>query len=153
VSRRRDTARTMSQENVELTRQAFEHYLRTGELQWESVDPEVEVHDHDIPDAGTYRGHDGYRKWLEDWGEAWDSFSMEPERWIDAGDQVVLIFQMTARGKGSGVEVKRRDAIVWTVSDGKTVRIDYYNNEAQALEATGSSEERPEQDSNLRPTP
>jgi hypothetical protein len=43
-------------------------------------------------------------------------------------------------GKGSGIQVKRRDAMVLTVRDRKSVRIDYYNNEAQALEAAGLSE-------------
>ena len=64
---------------------------------------------------------------------------MEPERWIDAGDKIVFVFRMTAKGKGSGVEVNRRDAMVSTIRDGKTVRVDYYNNEAQALEAAGLS--------------
>jgi ketosteroid isomerase-like protein len=129
----------MSQENVELVRQAFEQFLRTGEQLWEVLDPEVEVYDHDIPDAGSYRGHEGYLRWLEDWGEAWDDFSIEGERWIDAGDKVVFIFQLTARGRGSGVVVKRRDAMVWTARGHKMVRVDYYNNEAEALEAAGLS--------------
>jgi ketosteroid isomerase-like protein len=127
----------MSQENVEIVAQSFEHFERTGEPVLDGLDPEVEVHDHDIPDAGTYRGHDGFLKWLADWSEAWGDFSMEAERWIDAGDRVVLVLQMTATGKGSGVEVKRRDAMVWTLRDGMTTRIDYYNNESQALEAVG----------------
>jgi ketosteroid isomerase-like protein len=130
----------VSQENVDIARQAFEHYFRTGEQRWDSIDPKVEVHDHDIPDAGTYRGHEGYLRWLNDWGEAWDDFSMEPERWIDAGDRVLFIFQMTAKGKGSGVEIKRRDAMLITLRDGKWARVDYYNNEVQALEAAGLSE-------------
>jgi ketosteroid isomerase-like protein len=129
----------MSQENVEIVRQGFEHFLR-GEQRLELLDPEVEVYDHDIPDAGTYRGHEGFLTWLADWGEAWDEFSIEAERWMDAGDRVVFIFQLTARGKASGVEVKRRDAMVWAVRDGKPVRIDYYNNVSQALEAAGLSE-------------
>jgi ketosteroid isomerase-like protein len=130
----------MPQSNVEIARQAFEHFIRTGEPDWEQIDPEVEVYDHDIPDAGTYRGHNGYANWLADWGAAWSDFSMEAERWIDAGDKVVLVLRMTAKGKGSGVELKRRDAMVSTVRDGKTVRVDYYNNEAQALEAVGLRE-------------
>jgi ketosteroid isomerase-like protein len=129
----------MSQENVELARRGFEHFTRTGEPQWETIDPEVEVYDHDILDAGTYRGHEGYLSWLADWGEAWDDFSMQAERWIDAGDKVVFVFQLTARGKGSGVEVKRRDAMVLSIRDGKWARVDYYNNESQALEAAGLS--------------
>jgi hypothetical protein len=130
----------MSQNNVEIARQAFEHFRRTGEPDWERLDPEVEIYDHDLPDAGTYRGHDGYANWLADWGAAWSDFSMEAERWIDAGDKVVFVFRMTAKGKGSGVEVKRRDAMVSTLRDGKTVRVDYYNNEAQAFEDVGLRE-------------
>jgi ketosteroid isomerase-like protein len=127
----------MSNENVELAQQAFEHFLRTGEPQWDTIDPGVEVYDHDIPDADVYRGHKGYANWLTDWGEAWSDFSLEAERWIDAGDKVIFVFQLTAMGKGSGVEVKRRDAMVLTIRDGKSVRVDYYNNERQALEAAG----------------
>ena len=62
---------------------------------------------------------------------------MDAERWIDAGDKVVFAFQLTAKGKGSGIEVKRRDTMVLTVRDGKSVRVDYYNNESEALEAAG----------------
>jgi ketosteroid isomerase-like protein len=132
----RDTP-AVSQENVELIRRAFDHFVGTGEHLWDAIDPAVEVYDHDIPDAGDYRGHDGYRRWLVNWGEAWDDFSMEPKRWIDAGDRVVLVFEITATGRGSGVVVKREDAMVWTLSDGRTVRLDYYNNVEQALEAVG----------------
>jgi ketosteroid isomerase-like protein len=131
----------VSRENVEIVQQAFQRYAETGEPQLDGLDDEVEVHDHDIPDAGVYRGHEGFTRWLSDWSEPWEGFSMEPERWIDAGDRVVFTFRMTARGKGSGIEVNRRDAMVWTMRDGITVRIDYYNSEAQALEAVGLSEQ------------
>ena len=127
----------MSQENLDRFRLGFEEFLRTGELQWDTIDPDVEVHDHDIPDADTYRGHSGYLKWLEDWGAAWSEVSLEPERWIDAGGKIVLVLRLTAKGRGSGVEVTRRDGMVWTFRDGKTIRVDYFNNEAQALEFAG----------------
>ncbi len=129
----------MSEQNVESARQAFEHFVATGEPQWETIGTDIEVYDHDIPDAGTYRGHQGYLSWLADWGEAWSEFNLEPERWIDAGDKVVFIFQLMAKGRGSGIEVKRRDAMVFAIRDGKQVRLDYYNNEAQALEAAWPS--------------
>jgi hypothetical protein len=35
------------------------------------------------------------------------------------------------------VSLERRDGLVYTIRDGKTVRIDYYNSRAEALEAVG----------------
>ena len=121
----------------------MEHFRRTGEPQWEIIDIEVEIHDHDIPDAGIYRGHDGWRDWTAQFGEAWESWTMEPEEYIDGGDgKVVTVVRLSARGKGSGVSVERVDGIVSTLRDGKVVRVDYYNSPAEALEATGSPTRR-----------
>jgi ketosteroid isomerase-like protein len=130
----------MSRENVERVREAFEHFAKTGEPLLEAIDPAMEIYDHDIPDAGTYRGREGFVSWMADWGEAWGEYGVEPEQWLDAGDKVVFIFQLTAKGRGSGVEVKRQDAMVWTIRDGIAVRIDYYNSAPRALEAAGLSE-------------
>jgi hypothetical protein len=58
----------MSQENVELIQRGLEHFIRTGEPAWDDIHPDVEVRDHDIPDAGDYRGHAGYAKWLQGLG-------------------------------------------------------------------------------------
>jgi ketosteroid isomerase-like protein len=131
----------MSQENVEIVREAFEYFLRTGEQQSEArLIPRSRCTTTTSPTRAATGGRDGYLRWVADWGEAWEEFSMDAEQWIDAGDRVVSIFRLTARGKGSGVEVTRRDAMIWTVRDRKAVRIDYYNNPGQALEAIGLSE-------------
>ncbi len=130
----------MSQENVELVQTAIGHFVATGEPQWSVTHEEVEVYDHDILDAGDYRGHAGFAHWLEDWAAAWSDFSMEPEEFLDAGEPVVAVISMKATGRGSGVEVQRQDAIVCKVQDGKIVRLDYYNNRAHALKAVGLEE-------------
>ena len=108
------------------------------EIAWELIDPDVVVVDHDIPDAGDYRGHDGLAKWLtEDWGSAWESYTLEPEQLVDAGDTVLSIFTITARGKGSGVETKRRNATVTTVEDRRVTRVEYFTTEEEARAAAG----------------
>jgi hypothetical protein len=38
------------------------------------------------------------------------------------------------------VEVERRDGIMWTIRDGKTVRIDYFSSPDEALRAAGLKE-------------
>jgi ketosteroid isomerase-like protein len=127
----------MSRKNVELVRRAAEHFQRTGEPSWEVLDPDIEIYDHDIPDAGAYRGPDGFRAWMAHWGEAWESFSIEPGEYLDAGDKVVQVVRLSARGKGSGVPLERLDGMVWTLRDGKAVRLDYFGSRNEALEAVG----------------
>ena len=130
----------MSQENVEVARRFHDHFDRTGEPLWGVIDSEIDVYDHDVPDAGTYHGLAGFTEWLTNWGESFENSAMELERLVDAGDQVVSLIVMRATGRGSGVSVERKDAIVSTFQDGKITRIDWYNDQAQALEAAGLSE-------------
>jgi ketosteroid isomerase-like protein len=128
----------MSQANVEIIQRGFERLLATGEPPWDLFDEEVEVYDHDTPDQGDYRGHEGITRWLEDWGAAWAEWSMEPEEFIDAGNSVVALIRMKTKGRDSGIAAQRQDAIVYQLRDGQVTRIDYYNDRRQALEAVGS---------------
>jgi ketosteroid isomerase-like protein len=72
--------------------------------------------------------------------ESFENSAMDVERLVDAGDQVVSLIVMRATGRGSGVSVERKDAIVSTLQAGKITRIDWYNDQAQALEAAGLRE-------------
>jgi ketosteroid isomerase-like protein len=117
----------------------YERFFTAGELPWDMLDERIEVHDHDTPDQGTYRGRAGVERWLQDWGDAWAEFSFEPEEFIDADDAVIVVIRMHATGMGSGVELDRQDALVYRLRDDKIVRTDYYNSKAQALDAAGVS--------------
>jgi len=127
----------MSEENVDLAERLLARFIATGEVSWELLHDQIEVHDHDVMDAGEYRGHLGFARWLENWSAAWEKFSIEPEESLDAGSRVVLVFRMKATGRGSGVAVERQDATVWDVRDGKITRLDYYNNRDDALRHAG----------------
>jgi ketosteroid isomerase-like protein len=130
----------MSQENVDRLRRSVEHFVATGEPESEVLHEDIEIHDHDILDAGDYRGLAGYRRWLEDFMSAWSEFGIQPEEYLDAGETVVVVSRMTATGCGSGVKVERQDAMVCKMLDRQVVQIDYYNNREQALEALGLRE-------------
>lgn len=129
----------VSEENVEIIRRSWDHLLACGEPDWKTTGEDVEIHDHDIPDRGEYRGHAGVRQWFEDWGAAWAEWSFRPLEFIDAGDHVVVLGRVTATGRDSGVKVDRQDGIVYEIRDGKIVRLDYFNSRDQALEAAGLS--------------
>ena len=127
----------MSQQDLEVIQRGFEHFIATGEPHWEAFHEQVEVHDHDTMDQGEYRGHAGLERWVEDWSAAWSEFSMEPEEFLDVGEHVVMFVRMKATGVSSGLPLERQDAMVFAVRDGKVVRLDYYNNRAEALRAVG----------------
>ena len=55
-------------------------------------------------------------------------------------DRVIALFQMFVTGKGSGIELSRHDAMVYTLRAGKVAKIVYYNDQQQALEAVGLQE-------------
>jgi ketosteroid isomerase-like protein len=126
----------VSQENVDLVRRALEGFI-AGEVLWDTIDAEVEVHDHDILDAGEYRGHAGFSRWVEDWSTGLPVISIDLEELIDAGDKVVAVFVLKARPRDSTVDVERRDGIVYRCRSGRITRLDYYNSRDQALEAVG----------------
>jgi ketosteroid isomerase-like protein len=132
----------MSQENVEIVRRALMAVL---EADWdaavENLHPEAEIYDFDIPDAGAYRGHDGFFEWLKRWGESWETWRIDDiEIRAAGGDQVIALFRMIAKGEGSGIEVERPDAVVYWLKGAKIVRMEYFNDRAKALEAAGLSE-------------
>jgi ketosteroid isomerase-like protein len=123
---------------VETVRAAYEAQAR-GDLEaaLAAADPEIEVYDHDILDAREYRGVEGVLRWQADWEGSWETWRSEPEHFIDAGDRVVAILRVRAKGRHSGVEVERVDGAVFTFAHNKVVRLDYYNDRSQALKAVG----------------
>jgi ketosteroid isomerase-like protein len=129
----------MSHENVELVRRGF---MAAMEEDWptalETLDPDVEVHDFDIPDAGLYRGHDGFLAWLRGWGEGWESWRVEDVELRPVGDDhVIALFRIIARGGHSGVELERLDAITYRIEGGRIAHMEYFNDQRVAREAVG----------------
>lgn len=89
----------------------------------------------ELPEAGSYRGRETIRGFLEHFLESWDRFEQEIEE-VQTGDGCVLLFiRLTARGRGSGVDVQSRYAHLWTMKEGVGVRVDAYYDRDQALAA------------------
>jgi ketosteroid isomerase-like protein len=134
----------MSQDNVEIVRRLSEFL---NDRDWEGmsdlVDPDVELHGTvgGLEEGHFSRGLDSIRQRFEaEDSEVWDEHRIEPVRFIDAGERVVVIQREHQRGKGSGVEVEIDTGTVCDVRGGRIVRIQPYMNPAAALEAVGLSE-------------
>jgi uncharacterized protein len=133
----------MSQENVEIVRRALEAWERSDLKAADLLDAEVEWRmPPNIPEAGTYRGRDEVMRRLEEFLEAWDDLAVTVEELIDAGDRVVALVRYSGQGRGSGIEIGgvTTDAQVWTLRDGKALRVELYGGTADALQAAGLSD-------------
>jgi hypothetical protein len=108
-----------------------------GELMRVAIDPDVEIHLHGI-EAGSMVGSDfsGLDGWLEFWRawlEPWDSYSISSSEWEEVGDTVLYRLDISARGRGSGVEVSGAVTQAWTVGSGRVTRLGMYPSRDRAL--------------------
>jgi ketosteroid isomerase-like protein len=126
----------MAEENVQTMRRVLDASARKDyDAVLADLDDAVEIDDTDIPEA---TGRDSYLAWIARWDEAWKSWHIEDvEIRTGDGEQVIALFTMVATGRGSGVELRRADAVVASFRGGKAVKVGYYNDQAQALKAVG----------------
>jgi len=148
----------MSQENVEVVRRIYAALdvsvpgsVSTASVPTEPfgtlIDSQIEWNaPREFPDpdlAKPHYGYEGAKHYRRTIAKVMDDYRMVPERFIDAGDDRVLVLSREGgRGKGSGAEVfTHLTAHVWTLKDGKAVRMQSYWERADALEAVGLSEQ------------
>ena len=134
----------MSVENVALVRR-FEESWRNQELDaaLECVHDEIEFDWSDSigPFVGTYRGHDGFTRFWNELLDAWERFSPEAVEFIECGPQELITLDVVrARGRGSGIDMESRGAMLWTLREGKIARAKMFQTKAEALEAVGLHE-------------
>jgi len=86
------------------------------------------------------QGHDAVRASTLRWKDEWDDYELIPEEFADMGDRVVATVRFRARGRRSGIEVDARLYDVFTLRDGRIVRMDQYTERSEALEAAGLRE-------------
>jgi ketosteroid isomerase-like protein len=72
--------------------------------------------------------------------EAWREWRFEPERFIDAGDRVVVFARLLGKGVGSGAPFELETAHVWTIHSGRAASMYAYRDRSEALEAAGLRE-------------
>jgi uncharacterized protein YbjT (DUF2867 family) len=74
--------------------------------------------------------------------EAFEEFSNEPEEFIDAGDEVVVLGHYYGRTKATKSKLNAEWIHIWTVRDGKIVRLRQYTNTAEFNRALGPEASR-----------
>ena len=122
-------------------RRSIDHWSETGEFLWELIDDEVEwVVDPNAWLADTYRGRDGLRVMLGRLAEAFDRFQIDVDRYVDAGEAVVILGRSKVHGGLSGVTTGQPLAFVFRIRDRRVAAVRSFLQAEEALEAVGLSE-------------
>ncbi len=135
----------MSQENVEIVRRCVEAFRdrdidALAEL-WDETDGEFRSLFATAERDHRARGREGVVAYINDIDATFVEWNPEDEELIDAGaDRIVLVFRMVAVGRGSGVRMDHRMAIVFTLRGGKLLLGEPYLEPSEALNAAGLSE-------------
>jgi ketosteroid isomerase-like protein len=133
----------MSDENVRIVRRVYDSLDDPDDSVRALWHPDVEFDvSRDVWGAvvggGHYRGVEGVRQWMRDLYSAWEHMDIDCEELIDAGDRVVAVISVRARGRSSGIEVEYHPAGIWTLRDGRVVRVVWFASREDALGAVSS---------------
>ena len=131
----------MFQEDVERLRGAYRAFNEGGGVEaiLEQLGGDFQIRDRETaPDRETRFGREGIKELFASYMEAFDALELQPQEFIDAGDQIVVSLQQRIRGKGSGAVVVDHIAHVWTMQDGVAVRLRIFGDKAKALKALNS---------------
>jgi ketosteroid isomerase-like protein len=129
----------MSEANVEIVRRIHDQWGDDGTVASPDLfHPDIEwVNPDDAVEPGTRRGLEAFTAAAASVGDSFEGLTMSLEQFIDAGDDVVVLVTLSGRGRGSGVEVRRRQGYIWTLEGGKAIRFRWFNTPEEALEAAG----------------
>ena len=83
-----------------------------------AVSQDVEVYaSPELVNSGSYRGHDGFVRWIGAWTEAWEEISAEVTENVPVGERcVVTAVHQEGRGRG-GIEVSMDIAFLFELND------------------------------------
>jgi ketosteroid isomerase-like protein len=128
----------MSRENVEIVRRVYE--LGAGDLEsglgGDLFDPGIEWFpaSQSLLAADSYQGHDGVRRFWRELLSMWDEYLVEPEKFLDLGEQVAVVYRIRARS-GRGLQVEETWSGLFTLRAGTVIRFQGFTDPSAALAA------------------
>jgi ketosteroid isomerase-like protein len=112
--------------NLQLVQRSYEAFARDDlDAVLADMHPEIEWHQaQGLPHGGFYRGVDEVRRNIFDPldGEWWDEFTAEPDEFLDAGSEIVVLGRYRGVAKQTGRALDVPFVHVWSVEAGKAVR-------------------------------
>jgi ketosteroid isomerase-like protein len=99
-----------------------------------SLDAEIEWSEpQEFPAGGTYHGREGAKRYLTESRAAWAEVSSEPERFIVAGNRIVIFVHARVRPNSNSAFQEVNLADVYTFRNGKAIQMRAFADRQQAL--------------------
>jgi ketosteroid isomerase-like protein len=95
----------------------------------------VMVNGPDWPEQGTFGGHDGIRRSMEEWGAVWESAVVDMGPTESYGDRIVAAGTWKNRGAVSGAEGLMPFVILFSFRGGKIVAHEWFEDHDAAVAA------------------
>ena len=128
----------MSQENVDKARDFIAAYNRRDfDAAVETFDPEVDWVLPARQRSDSCRGPEEIKRFWRDIDETFDELRLEPQEFIDAGDHVATRLRHYGRSKSGAAIDEELYHQVATFRAGRIVRMEYFGDWGEALEAAG----------------
>jgi ketosteroid isomerase-like protein len=131
----------MAQDNLKLARRYYDAFQpRDRDAGLALTDPAVEIESRLVVMEGGYQGHEGFRRWWDDFRGAFPDYAVEIEDLRDFGDVTLCHSRGWGHAAGSGTPLVDPfwQPIRWR--DGKCVWWRNCATEREALEAAGLRE-------------
>jgi hypothetical protein len=101
----------------------------------EALDPEIEwMEPAGFQGGGAYHGHAGVKEYLTQSREGWAEGSSDPERFLVAGEKIVVFVHARVRLKGASLWRESSVADVFTFRNGKAIHMRAFADRREALE-------------------
>ena len=81
----------------------------------------------------AYRGPEALLDWMDEGDDAFDDFTIELLEVEELAGHVVASMRQRGRGRASGAPVDHRFTHVWTVRDGRAIRLQSFANRDDAV--------------------
>jgi ketosteroid isomerase-like protein len=133
----------VSQENIDLVRGAFALMTIPGDPgpMIAASGPGFEMHLVGVGGGPAhYAGANGIREFFRDVAESWEFFRFEATDLRDLGDLVLVLGEVSGRGRVSGVDVDDRWGWIVELRQGKAANLRGFLDQREALEAAGLEE-------------
>jgi len=134
----------MSQQDVDIVRDSLTALAARGvaglaefwdpDISWRAIEGAPD-------DVGEMRGSEAARRYVQDWLDTFDDFTVVPVELLDAGEsRVIAMHHVTGRARQSGIETELDYAVVYTLGEGKIQSCREYATRGEALESVGPAE-------------